>query len=105
MGDHIRRDERQFPLEDIEAAGDALRHMTGEDDPWSDREERMSEHEQGGPYLVTTSRRELSRVEDDQDIDDSWSREAYPVAMREAPNTGKIAYALIATEEEEEEEE
>lgn len=103
--DSIRRDERQFPLEVIELAGDALRLMTGDDDPFSRREETMSEDEQGGPYLMSSARRELSRANEDEYVDESWSREPYPVSMRETPLAHEIGEALIAVEEEEEEEE
>lgn len=72
------KNETDLPSEAREMAEDAVREMTGEDDPISERDETMNEEEAGGPFVETDVMTELG----DDEVGASWTREPTPKPMR-----------------------
>ncbi|MGE0791694.1 MAG: hypothetical protein AB7S26_38825 [Sandaracinaceae bacterium] len=56
---------RGLPPDAREMGGDAVREMTGDDDPVSRRDEEMNEDEVGGPYQLTDANGASASVGDD----------------------------------------
>jgi hypothetical protein len=59
-----------------ELAQDAVRMMTGDDDPAMERDDDASSDEVGGPFEITDAAEELGY---DQKVTGSWTREPEPL--------------------------
>ena len=77
----VPRDETEdLPEEAARMGRDALREMTGKNDPVARRDRTPTTEEEGGPYVVTRAAAELA--DDDESVDEDWEPAAKPAPMR-----------------------